>query len=109
MQHGITINYAGLSPEVKLQIIKEMGFGEIPPAEHGSNCRSREGRGIRCDCLPGVTMWGAPLDVKPYLGETHEQRTEFAAKRQLAENDGEGKHPGSWVTHLENTAPRYTS
>lgn len=109
MQHGIQIDYAGLSPETKLQILKEMGFREIPPAEHGTNCTSRQGRGLICDCLQGVTTWGAPLDVKAWLGESHEARAEFAARRQLHQNDGIGESPGSWALHLERTAPRYTT
>lgn len=109
MQHNVSINYATLDPETKLRIAKEMGFREVSPAEHGSNCHSRQGSGICCDCIQGVTMWGAPLDVKPYLGETHEQRAEFAARRQLHDNDGIGESPGSWYQHLERTAPRYNS
>ena len=109
MQHGININYATLSPQDKLQILEEMGFKEIPPAEHGTNCLSRQGRGLICDCLMGVTTWGAPLDVKRWLGETHEERAEFAAKRQMYLNEGEGESPGSWVYHLEQNAPRHRS
>lgn len=107
MRHGISIDYAGMTPEEKLQIMKEMGFREIPPAEHGTDCTSRQGRGLICDCLMGVTTWGAPPDVKTYLGETHDRRVEFATKRQAYLNHGEGESPGSWVAHLEATAPRY--
>lgn len=109
MQHGININYAGLSPQDKLQILTEMGFREIPPSEHGTNCTSRQGRGLVCNCLQGVTTWGAPLDVKGYLGETHDQRVEFAVRRQMHQNEGVGENPGSWMSHLERTAPRYNS
>lgn len=109
MQHGISINYAGLDPQTKIQILEEMGFKEIPPAEHGTNCLSRQGRGLICDCLQGVTTWGAPPDVKAWLGETHEERAEFAARRQLYLNEGEGQNPGPWWTHLEKNAPRYRS
>lgn len=107
MQHGIDINYTGLSPQQKLQILEEMGFKEIPPAEHGANCLSRQGNGLICDCLMGVTTWGAPVDVKKWLGETHEERAEFAAKRQAYLNEGEGRNPGPWWAHLEKNAPRY--
>ncbi|QJD53813.1 hypothetical protein SEA_KELA_253 [Streptomyces phage Kela] len=107
MQHGIQIDYSTLSPETKIQILREMGFKEIPPAEHGTNCLSRQGSGMICDCLMGVTTWGAPLDVKKWLGETHEARSEFAARRHAYLNDGEGESPGSWAVHLEKTAPRY--
>jgi len=109
MQHNFNVNYAGLSPEQKLQILKEMGFGEISPNEHGYNCTSRQGRGLICDCLGGVTTWGAPSDVKKYLGETHEERTEFFARRSVYLNHGEGESPGSWRAHLEKTAPRYNT
>jgi hypothetical protein len=109
MQHGVNIDYAGLSPETKLQILKEMGFREISPDEHGSNCLSRQGSGLICDCLGGVTTWGAPSDVKPYLGETHEIRAAFFARRQTYLNEGEGESPGSWRVYLERTAPRYNS
>jgi hypothetical protein len=107
MQHNFMVNYAGLSPQQKIQIMEEMGFKEIPPAEHGTNCTSRQGRGLICDCLQGVTTWGAPLDVKTWLGETHDERAEFAARRQLYQNDGIGESPGSWSNHLEKNAPRY--
>lgn len=107
MQHGVTINYAGLSPQQKLQILEEMGFKEIQPAEHGSNCLSRQGSGLICDCLQDVTTWGAPVDVKKWLGETHEERTAFAVKRQAYLNEGEGENPGPWWAHLEKSAPRY--
>lgn len=109
MLHGISIDYAGLDPEMKVKILSEMGFKEIPPAEHGTNCTSRQGRGLICDCLQGVTTWGAPLDVKTWLGETHDERAEFAARRQLYQNDGIGESPGSWSNHLEKNAPRYRS
>lgn len=109
MQHGVNINYTRMSPEMKLQILKEMGFGEISPNEHGSNCTSLRGRGLICDCLGGVTTWGAPHDVKKYLGESHEERAEFFARRSAYLNDGEGESPGSWRVHLERTAPRHNS
>lgn len=109
MQHNFTVNYAELSPQQKIQILEEMGFKEIPPAEHGTNCTSRQGSGLICDCLQGVTTWGAPLDVKTWLGETHGERAEFAARRQLYLNEGEGQNPGPWWTHLEKNAPRYRS
>jgi len=109
MQHSFSIDYAGLGPEAKLQILKEMGFREIPPAEHGTDCTSRQGRGLICDCLQGVTTWGAPLDMKRWMGESQEQRAEFAERRQSYQNDGIGNSPGSWAGHLEKTAPRYNS
>lgn len=107
MQHGINIDYASLDNETKLQILKEMGFREIPPMEHGTNCLSRQGSGIICDCIQGVTTWGAPLDMKKWLGETHEERAAFAARRHTYLNDGEGESPGSWAIHLEQNAPRH--
>lgn len=107
MQHGITINYAAMSPADKIKILEEMGFKEIPAPEHGTNCTSRQGRGLICDCLQGVTTWGAPVDVKKWLGETHEERAEFAAKRQPYLNEGDGENPGPWFVHLEKNAPRY--
>lgn len=109
MQHGVNIDYARLDPETKLQILKEMGFREIPPMEHGTNCTSRQGSGLICDCLQGVTTWGAPSDMKRWLGETQEQRAEFAERRQSYQNDGIGDSPGTWSAHLERTAPRYNS
>lgn len=109
MRHEVKIDYAGLSPENKILLLKEMGFREIPPPEHGTNCQSRQGRGLRCDCLQGVTTWGAPADVKEWLGETHNERAEFAARRQLHENDGIGENPGSWGSHLVQNAPRYNT
>jgi hypothetical protein len=109
MQHNFNVNYAGLTPREKLQILKEMGFQEASPEEHGWTCLSRQGKGIICDCLQGVTMWGAPADVKTFLGETHEQRADFAARRQPYMNEGEGQDPGPWWAHLEKTAPRYNT
>jgi hypothetical protein len=106
VKHEFAIDYAGLTPQQKILILEEMGFKEIPPPEHGTNCLSRQGSGMRCDCLQGVTTWGAPLDVKKYLGETHEERAEFAARRQMYLNDGEGENPGPWWAHLEKNAPR---
>jgi hypothetical protein len=107
VKHEFAINYAGLTPQQKLVILEEMGFKEIPPSEHGTNCLSRQGSGMICDCLQGVTTWGAPQDVKKYLGETHEERAKFAARRQLYLNEGEGESPGSWIHHLKKNAPRY--
>ncbi len=111
MQHGINIDYAGLSPAIKLQIIKEMGFGEISPGEHSSNCTSLWGRGLICDCLPGVTTWGAPFDMKHWLGETQEQRVAFAELRLAYDpnSDTPGVDPSPWYKHLERTAPRYNT
>jgi len=107
MKHEVGIDYAGLTPQQKILILEEMGFKEIPPPEHGTNCLSRQGSGLICDCLQGVTTWGAPVDVKKYLGETHEERAAFAARRQAYQNEGEGQNPGPWWAHLEKNAPRY--
>lgn len=109
MQHSMNIDYSGLSPEQKLQILTEMGFKEIPPAEHGTNCTSRQGSGLICDCLQGVTTFGVPMDVKAWLGETHDDRAAFSARRQVYLNDGVGENPGTWADHLAKSAPRYNS
>lgn len=101
------VNFAGLSPAQKLAILKEMGFKEDGPLEHGVNCTSRQGRGLKCDCLPGTTSFKAPADVKKYLGETMEARQVFAELRSEYENDGIGENPGSWADYLARTAPRY--
>jgi hypothetical protein len=109
MQHGVTINYAALDPRTKLQILKEMGFQEVGPREHGVDCTSRQGSGLICDCLPGTTSFKATGDVKRFLGETQEARVEYAAKRSEYQNDGIGDSPGSWSSYLERTAPRHNS
>lgn len=101
------VDFAGLPPEQKLQILKEMGFKEDGPPEHAVNCTSRQGSGLVCDCLPGTTSFKAPADVKKYMGETMEARQKFAELRSEYENDGIGSSPGSWVDYLERTAPRY--
>ena len=102
-----TVDFKSLDPAQKLQILSEMGFVEASPLEHAVNCTSRQGSGLICDCLPGTTSFKAPADVKKYMGETLEARQEFADQRQEFENDGIGKHPGSWLNHLARTAPRY--
>jgi hypothetical protein len=109
MQHGIQIHYSGLSPETKLQILKEMGFRESGPLEHDTECTSRQGSGLICDCLPGTTSWKAPGDVRRHLGEHDEARRDFAEKRQQYQNDGIGDSPGPWYRYLEKTAPRHNS
>lgn len=103
------VDFSTLDPAQKLHILNEMGFQEAAPLEHAVNCTSRQGSGLRCDCLPGTTSFKAPADVKRYMGETMEARQEFAEKRQEYENDGIGESPGSWTYHLERTAPRYQS
>lgn len=103
------INYLALSPDQKLWVMREMGFREENPLEHGINCGSRQGSGLRCTCLPGTTSFKAPGDVRRYMGETDEARRGFAEKRAEYENDGIGKNPGSWFDHLSETAPRHNS
>lgn len=103
------INYLAMSPEQKLQILREMGFREDSPLEHGVNCVSRQGSGLICTCWPGTTSFKAPTDVRRYMGETNEARQEFAKKRADYLNDDIGENPGSWFNHLEKTAPRYNS
>lgn len=101
------VDFSSLSPESKLQILKEMGFGEVTPREHAYGCTSLQGSGLRCTCMPPLTTWTAPGDVRRYMGETKAARQEFAEKRWAYLNDGIGDSPGSWVYHLEQTAPRY--
>lgn len=103
------VDFTVLTPHDKLQILKEMGFQEDPPAECGPDCMSRQGTGLICDCWPPTTSWKAPADVREFMGETHKARREFAERRQTYENDGVGDSPGLWITHLEKTAPRYTT
>lgn len=102
-------NYLALSPQQKLQVMEAMGFREGSPLEHGVDCVSRQGSGLICTCWPGTTSFKAPGDVRRYMGETNEDRREFAEKRAEYENDGIGENPGSWVDHLAKTAPRYNS
>ena len=105
----LKVDYTNLSAEMKLKILKEMGFREDGPLEHAIDCVSRQGRGLICTCWPGTTSFKAPADVRRYMGEMDERRSLFAAKRQAYENLGEGESPGSWFTYLERTAPRYNS
>lgn len=101
------IDFAALTPEDKLQILKEMGFGEVTPREHGYGCGSLQGSAFCCTCHPPLSTWTAPFDVRQYMGETKAARKEFAEKRWAHDNEGIGESPGLWVTHLEKTAPRY--
>jgi hypothetical protein len=101
------INFRALSPEQKLQILREMDFIEVAPEEHGSSCPSLRNSGVRCDCLSPTTSWKAPSDVRRYMGETREARQAFDELRSPYLNDGEGESPGLWVDYLEKTAPRY--
>lgn len=103
------IHLSTLSPAEKLEALKEMGFTEVPPEEHTINCTSIQGSGLRCTCIPPTTSFKAPLDVRVYMGENVERRQSFAEKRWENMNDGIGESPGMWITHLENTAPRYKS
>lgn len=105
----LKVEYAGLSPEMKLKILKEMGFREDGPLEHAVDCVSRQGSGFICTCWPGTTSFKAPADVKRYMGEDETARQEFARRRQEFQNDGDGENPGPWYAHLERTAPRYNT
>lgn len=103
------INYLALTPAQKLWVMREMGFREGTPLEHGIDCTSRQGSALRCTCWPGTTSFKAPGDVRRYMGETSEARQAFAEKRSEYENNGIGNSPGSWFDHLEKTAPRHNS
>jgi hypothetical protein len=101
------IHLSMLSPKEKLEALEEMGFRERTPDEHAVGCASRQGSGLRCTCLPPVTAWVAPSEVRQYMGEDDANRKKFGEKRWAFENDDEGSNPGLWVTYLENTAPRH--
>jgi hypothetical protein len=98
-----------LSPEEKLEVLKEMGFRENTPSEHAADCVSRQGSGFICTCEPPVTTWTAPAEVRQYMGEDNDSRRKFAEKRWEYMNNGIGESPGLWVFHLERTAPRHRS
>lgn len=101
------ISLAELSPEEKLHILKAMGFTENAPHEHARGCAHLVDNGLRCGCIPPVTNWTAPADVRGYMGESDKARKAFAEKRQEYLNDGDGEDPGPWSYHLTKTALRY--
>lgn len=86
---------ARLDPEKKLAVLEAMGFTRSR-LEHGVNCLSRQGSGLRCDCVPPESQWRAPADVRKHLGETWEARTAHRNERDLYFNDGIGRSPAPW-------------
>jgi hypothetical protein len=65
-------DYAELSPERKLEILKAMGFIAFWD-EHQPDCPAQYTSGIRCICVPPGTSWHAPRDVKEYMHETYQE------------------------------------
>lgn len=66
-----------LPPEVKLQLIKAMGFIATGD-DHDGECIGRPGSGYVCNCVPPATWWHAPNDVDVYRKETWEDRLALA-------------------------------
>lgn len=66
-----------LPPEVKIQLIKAMGFTAMGD-DHDTDCVGRPGSGFVCNCVPPATWWTAPNDVDVHRKETWEDRLALA-------------------------------
>lgn len=64
------LSLAALSPQEKLDALKEMGFTAMWE-EHQPDCYSFNGD--RCICIPPGTSWMPPKDVREYMHETYEE------------------------------------
>jgi hypothetical protein len=84
---GLLVQAKDLPPEVKVEMIKAMGFG-AQGDDHQPDCPAQYTRGIRCNCVPPATVWTGPRDVAVFLKETWDERRALAEKWTREQSHG---------------------